>query len=127
MKPSRVRSFSRGDRGRLALDDTSGNLMVVYYDTINDPGRLKTDIWMQASRDGGITWRPGRQVTSAEPNETGTSADPNQYGDYIGLTSYTGRYFDSWTDNRNGIAEIWGPAIVSGFANIAYLFPLLTG
>ncbi len=41
---------------RLALDETSGDLMVVYYDTVDDPGRLKTDVWMQSSTDGGQSW-----------------------------------------------------------------------
>ena len=99
---------------RLALDETSGDLMVVYYDTVNDPGRLKTDIWRQASYDGGATWTPAAQVTTAESNETTAHADPNQYGDYIGLTGYAGTYFSSWTDSRRGIEEIWGSPFTDG-------------
>src|SRR5919202_3592810 len=28
-----------------AVDDTNGTLVVIYYDTVNDPGRLRTDVW----------------------------------------------------------------------------------
>ena len=94
---------------RLALDETSGDLLLVYYDTINDPGRVKADIWAQSSTDFGATWSSATQVTSQSSNETVAAADPGQYGDYIGLTGYAGQYFGCWTDSRDGEPEeIWG-------------------
>lgn len=95
---------------RLAVDDTSGDLMVVYYDTINDPGRLQAEIWMQTSTDSGVTWSAPAQVATAETNETATSATLDfQYGDYIGLTGHSGQFFACWTDRRSGGSEeIWG-------------------
>jgi len=98
---------------RLIVDETSGNLMVVYYDTVNDPNRLKTDIWMQCSVDNGATWTRAVKVTSAESNEAASNDDNgNQYGDYIGLSGYGGQFFACWTDSRNGGDEqIWGSAI----------------
>ena len=98
---------------RLAVDETTGVLMVVYYDTIKDPGRLKTDLWMQWSSDHGVSWTPPVQITTAETNETAASAELNfQYGDYIGLTGHAGRFFACWTDRRSGGSEeIWGAPI----------------
>ena len=95
---------------RLAVDETDGSLMVVYYDTVNDPNRIKTDLWMQFSTDNGITWSGATQITSAETDETAASAQRDfQYGDYIGLTGYGGRFFACWTDRRSGGSEeIWG-------------------
>jgi hypothetical protein len=95
---------------RLAVDDLTGNLMVVYYDTVNDPNRVKTDIWMQNSSDGGATWSPAVQVTTAQTDEsTGSKDNSQQYGDYIGLSGYGGRFFACWTDRRGGGDEqIWG-------------------
>jgi hypothetical protein len=91
------------------VDETSGDLVVVYYDTVNDPGRLQTDIWMQASTDSGQNWSAAQQVTSAETNETGAGVNGNQYGDYIGMTGYSGQFFACWTDRRSGgFEEIWG-------------------
>lgn len=95
---------------RLAVDETTGVLVVVYYDTIADPGRVKTDLWMQSSSDHGATWTKASPVTTAETNETSASAELNfQYGDYIGLTGHAGRFFACWTDRRSGgTEEIWG-------------------
>ncbi len=95
---------------RLAVDETDGKLIVIYYDTVNDPGRIKSDVWMQTSSDDGITWSAPIQITSAETDETAASADSgNQYGDYIGLTGNAGNFFACWTDRRSGAKEeIWG-------------------
>jgi hypothetical protein len=97
---------------RLALDETSGDLMVVYYDTVNDSNRVKSDIWMQSSTDGGSTWSGAARITSQQTDETSAGADPNQYGDYIGLTGYAGQFFACWSDRRSGgDEEIWGAPI----------------
>jgi hypothetical protein len=97
---------------RLAVDETSGDLEVVYYDTVNDPARLKTDVWMQSSTDNGQSWSAAQLVTSAETDETSAGANINQRGDYIGLTGYAGQFFACWTDRRSGgFEEIWGASL----------------
>jgi hypothetical protein len=94
---------------RLAVDETSGDLVVVYYDTVGDPGRIKTDVWMQSSRDGGISWTSAEKLTSQQTDESADQDSGNQYGDYLGLTGYAGQYFACWTDRRSGgVEEIWG-------------------
>ena len=100
---------------RLAVDESSGVLMVVYYDTVNDPGRLKAELWMQASYDYGATWTAPAQVATAETDETAASAELNfQYGDYIGLTGHAGHFFACWTDRRSGGSEeIWGAPLTA--------------
>jgi hypothetical protein len=97
---------------RLAVDETSGDMMVIYYDTISDPGRKKTDIWMQSSTDNGATWSAATKVTTAQTDETASGFNTYQYGDYIGLTGYAGQFFGCWTDRRSGgFEEIWGAAL----------------
>ena len=93
----------------LAVDETNGALVVIYYDTVNDPGRRKTDLWVQSSSDDGATWSTAVKVTTAQTDETGSGAElGNQYGDYNGLSGYDGRFFPCWTDRRNGLREeIW--------------------
>ena len=102
---------------RLIVDDTTGILAVVYYDTIKDPGRLKTDIWMQCSKDNGVTWSSAERITSAETNEaTGEEDNQQEYGDYIGLTGYSGSFFACWTDRRsNSFEQIWGAGFKLAF------------
>ena len=93
----------------LAVDETNGVVSIVYYDTIGDPGRLKTDFWYQSSYDGGVTWSTPTRVTTAQTNETVAGADLfNQYGDYTGMSAYAGLFLPSWTDRRNNAREeIW--------------------
>jgi hypothetical protein len=103
---------------RLGVDDATGNLMLVYYDTISDPGRIKTDIWMQCSTDNGATWTQAVKITTGETDETEDGEDTgNQYGDYIGLAALNGTYFACWTDRRNGgFEQIWGSPISIPFS-----------
>ena len=97
---------------RLCVDETDGRLVVVYNDTVADPGRLKTDIWMQHSEDDGVTWSSAVKITSAQTDETAVSAASFGYGDYLGLSGYGGTFFPSWTDRRSGgPEEIWTAAI----------------
>jgi hypothetical protein len=98
---------------RMICDETSGILMVVYYDTIGDTDRVHTDIWMQTSTDNGQTWSAATRVTTSESDEATATANGNQYGDYIGMTGSAGNYFPCWTDSRNDIEEIWGAPLTT--------------
>jgi hypothetical protein len=94
---------------RLAVDETDGTLVVVYQDTVGDPGRIKTDVYLQTSTDDGQSWSSATKVSSAQTDETASSADSgNQYGDYLGLSGFAGVFYPAWTDRRNGAREeIW--------------------
>lgn len=98
---------------RLAVDETNGELVVVYYDTVGDPGRTKTNFVMQRSSDDGVSWSAPVAITTAQTDETTAGSQANfQYGDYIGLTGHAGQFFACWTDRRSGgTEEIWGAAI----------------
>ncbi len=97
---------------RLVVDDYDGSLVLIYYDTVDDPTRLKTDIWMQSSTDDGVTWSAARKITSAETDETAAGANTFSYGDYSGLSGYAGNLFGCWTDRRSGgVEELWGAPV----------------
>jgi hypothetical protein len=85
------------------------DLGVIYYDTVNDAARLKSDVWYQSSADGGVTFSAAVKVTSAQTDETVAGADlGNQYGGYNGLSGFLGKFFPSWTDRRDlTFEEIW--------------------
>ncbi|HEY3567812.1 MAG TPA: hypothetical protein VGP73_07745 [Thermoanaerobaculia bacterium] len=93
----------------MAVDETTGALEIMYYDTVADPGRKKVDVWTQSSFDNGLTWSTAVKVTSAQTDETITGADTgNQFGDYNSLSGIAGQFFPSWTDRRNNAREeIW--------------------
>ncbi len=98
---------------RLAVDETNGTIMVAYYDTVADPNRLKTDLYVQVSYDLGANWTDATRISSGETDETAGTADSgNQYGDYIGLSGNAGVFFPAWTDRRNGAKEeIWSAKV----------------
>jgi Neuraminidase (sialidase) len=93
----------------MGVDETTGRLAVIYYDTVGDAGRKKTDIWYQTSSDDGATWSAATKITTAMTDETVAGADSgNQYGDYNSLSIFAGKIFPSWTDRRSGgKEEIW--------------------
>jgi len=93
----------------LAVDETTGTIGAMYYDTVADPNRKKVDVYYQMSSDGGATWDAAVKVTTAMTDETVTGADSgNQFGDYNSLSGYANTFFPSWTDRRNNAKEeIW--------------------
>ncbi|HEY0512873.1 MAG TPA: sialidase family protein [Thermoanaerobaculia bacterium] len=93
----------------LGVDDTTGRLALIYYDTVGSSTRKKTDIWYQTSGDNGATWSAATKLTTAQTDETVSGADSgNQYGDYNSLSIFAGKIFPSWTDRRSGAKEeIW--------------------
>jgi hypothetical protein len=98
----------------LVVDETTGAVGVIYYDTVADAGRKKTHVYYQSSFDDGATWLPAVQVTTVQTDETVAGADSgNQYGDYNSLSGIAGTFFPSWTDRRAGQnEEIWTAKIV---------------
>ncbi|HEX4498820.1 MAG TPA: sialidase family protein [Thermoanaerobaculia bacterium] len=93
----------------MVVDETTGALGIMYYDSVGDPGRKKVDVWYQSSYDDGATWSPAVKVTSAQTDETISGSDSgNQFGDYNSLSGIAGQFFPTWTDRRsNGREEIW--------------------
>jgi hypothetical protein len=93
----------------IAVDETNGNLGAIYFDTVNDAGRKKVDVYYQMSSNGGVTWDAAVKVSTAMTDETVAGADSgNQFGDYNSLSGYGNSFFPSWTDRRNNAKEeIW--------------------
>lgn len=100
----------------LVVDETTGALGLIYYDTVGDPARRKSDIWYQSSFTDGVSWNAPVKVTSAQTDETTGGQDSgNQYGDYNSLSGIAGTFFPSWTDRRAGAREeIWTAKVLDG-------------
>lgn len=98
----------------LVVDEATGALAVIYYDTVGDAARRKTNLWYQSSFNDGVTWSAPFKVSTAPSDETAGAADRgNQYGDYNSLTGYAGLFFPVWTDRRAGQREeVWTAALV---------------
>jgi hypothetical protein len=96
---------------KISLDQTTGNLAVVWYDSRNDLGAggpgdtdgIANDdaqFWGAFSTDGGISFTPNIQISAGTSNshDSGNHID---YGDYDGLSFYGGLAHPAWSDNSN--------------------------
>jgi hypothetical protein len=96
---------------KIALDPTSGNLAVVWYDArldLGTGGPGDTDgvpnddaqFWGSFSTDGGQTFTSNIQISAGTSNahDSGNGID---YGDYTGLAFYGGVAHPAWSDNSN--------------------------
>jgi hypothetical protein len=95
---------------KIALDPTSGQIAVVWYDARNDLGvggpgdanGLPNDdaqLWGAFSADG-QSFTPNIQISAGTSNshDSGNGID---YGDYTGLSFYGGIAHPAWADNSN--------------------------
>jgi len=107
---------------RIAVDQTSGNVVVVWYDCRNDttpatpdtalyPSNRKTQFFATLSQDGGATFWPNFRVSGTgfsdrlaaySPTDTTIKFD---FGDYPALAFRSGTFFPVWTDNSNSTGD----------------------
>ena len=93
----------------LAVDPSTGNVVVSWYDTRNDSTRKSTEVFFKESIDQGATFTSEQQVATAPTDETVAGADlGNQYGDYEGIAAFGGVAYPIWTDRRAKIAGVSG-------------------
>lgn len=96
---------------KISLDQTTGNIAVVWYDSRNDLGTggagdtdgIANDdaqFWGAFSTDGGVAFTSNIQISAGTSNshDSGNRID---YGDYSGLSFYGGVAHPAWSDNSN--------------------------
>ena len=88
---------------RIALDQTTGNLAVSFYDCRNSSGNNTAQIWASVSTDGGFTFLPNVKVSPGTNSAlvTAVSVSGFDYGDYTGLAFNAGVFYPCWGDNSN--------------------------
>jgi len=79
-----------------AIDETNGNLYVIYYDRSKQKG-LATDVTLSYSTDKGKTWKS--QIISESPFEP---TEDVFFGDYISIAAHNDIVRPVWTDLRKG-------------------------
>jgi hypothetical protein len=97
---------------RVAIDQTSGNVGVSWYDCRNSGSNDTTQYFGTITTDGGLTFLPNFQIATGASNAS-TVGDPNDYGDYSGLAFFGGIMAPAWADNSNSTAD--NPDGVSNF------------
>ena len=96
---------------KISLDQTTGNLAVIWYDSRNDlgtGGRGDTDglpntdaqFWGAFSSNGGLSYTKNFQISAGTSNSR-DAHNGIDYGDYTGLSFYGGIAHPVWADNSN--------------------------
>ncbi len=135
--------FSEGDRAQfnpaLAVDSSTGNLVVTYYDGRYDPSRVRLIDSLTVSNDGGKTFTPaialntpanttdaitGQTVVTepipGNPGLAGNLVEPNGgFGDRQGLAVVNGHVFPIFTSNLNSLDVANGNPAPQPGTNIA--------
>ena len=106
----------------MAVND-NGDILVLWYDTREDPNNHLLDVFYTLSTDGGTTWAPNQRLTTSfEPNTNQFSAN-YFFGDYIGAAGSGDHFHALWTDTRRpGSApeqEVYYARIQPGVAAVA--------
>ena len=88
---------------RLALDQSTGNIAVSFYDCRNSAPNSTAEYWATASVDGGLSFLPNVKVSGgvSSANVVAVSTYGFDFGDYTGLTFYGGIFYPCWGDNSN--------------------------
>jgi hypothetical protein len=95
---------------RLALDESTGNVAVTWYDTRNDPTNISTEFWGAFSTDGGASFGPNFKISEGKSNQAGADPPPAgypdlDYGDYTGASFAQGALYPIWADNSNSTGD----------------------
>ena len=99
----------------IALDQTTGNLAVSWYDARNDQGTGGTgdtdgvpnndvQIWATDSTNGGGTFAPNFRVSKGTSNAD-AAASFFDYGDYTHAAFQSGTFYPAWSDNSNSTGD----------------------
>jgi len=92
---------------RIALDQTSGNIAVSFYDCRNSPGNNTAEVWATVSIDGGVTFLPNVKVSAGVSSAlvSAISSTTFDFGDYTGLCFHGGTFYPCWADNSNSTGD----------------------
>lgn len=84
----------------LSVDQTNGDIAVMYADSRNDPSNIKIDNYLSYSRDGGSTWVDRCATDTMSDYRDNPFANHIFAGDYSGNAFYNGRIYPSFLDTR---------------------------
>jgi hypothetical protein len=90
--------------------DEQGTVHVAFYDRRNDPDNLHYDVYYTSSTDLGDNWTPNERVTTVSSDPSLPYVD-GQIGNRIGAAVWQGQTIITWTDTRNGDADIFASSL----------------
>jgi hypothetical protein len=110
--PVRVNDDTAGNSQFLpaiAVDPTTGDVAVSWYDGRNDAAGVKAELFAAVSGDGGATFSRNVRVSPGASDATDPRLTPGelgiQYGDYAGLVFQGGILYPVWVDNSAELGQ----------------------
>ncbi|HEX4591625.1 MAG TPA: FG-GAP-like repeat-containing protein, partial [Gemmataceae bacterium] len=89
----------------IAVDQTTGNVAVGWFDARNSPANTQTEYFVSASVDGGATFLPNVQVSKGlSDGRASTIFDPNEYGDFYRMDFVNNAIHVVWADNSAALS-----------------------
>src|SRR5207249_562892 len=110
---------------RIALDQTSGNIAVSWYDSRNSPGNNTAEFWATVSTDGGLTFAPNVKVSGGISDADVNATGGFDFGDYTALAFNAGVFYPCWADNSNNTGD--NPAGVNNALDMYFAKITLSG
>lgn len=92
---------------RIALDQTTGNIAVSFFDCRDSAGNNTTEFWAAVSTNGGVSFLPNVKVSAGVSSALVPviAATKFDYGDYSGLTFFGGVFYPCWADNSDSTGD----------------------
>lgn len=127
--------MSEGNRPKfmpaIAVDQTTGTVVVTYYDARNDASRARVATYVATSMDGGVDFGPqtylNKPKTSFDlterttvtlepiPSNQGIAGDTFGFGSHQGVAVYGGHVIPVWSGNLNdSYANIFSATVLIG-------------
>ncbi len=102
----------------LSVDETNGDIAVMYSDSREDPDNILIDTYISYSRDGGDTWID-RRATDRQSDFRKNPYDGAIFaGDYSGNAFHNGRVYPSFLDTRED------NDVYTALVNVRQLYPV---
>lgn len=89
---------------RIALDQTTGNIAMSWYDARNSKNNDEAQIYAAVSVDGGHSFSSNIRVSVGTSNSN-RIGDDFDFGDYEGLAFHAGSFYPLWADNSTALGH----------------------
>lgn len=101
--PKIIQSETRNDQWWpwISIDETNGDIGVMYSDSRNDPDNILIDTYVSYSSDGGATWIDRKATDAMSDFRDNPFIDQVFAGDYSGNAFHDGKIYPSFLDTRN--------------------------
>lgn len=102
-QPKVIQSETKNDQWWpwISVDETNGDIGVMYSDSRNDPENIMIDTYVSYSSDGGDTWIDRKATDAMSDFRDNPFVDQVFAGDYSGNAFHDGKIYPSFLDTRD--------------------------